>query len=211
MASRLLFLPAAALFASAAFAQQPDEDSLPEKSADQIRCELAGDCLELDLAPTEDAFDPPPPDIAPPAALRSAAPAAATRSAATPRAPAAPRMAVGTERQPGTSALTITFVRDSAAFTSSGRLQAGRVFEAIHTPQFDGKRFQIAGHTDATGASAANLALSRKRAQALADYLVSAGIDRARLDVVGFGAARPLPGVPARSSANRRVEISVID
>ena len=219
MASRLLFVPIVALFATAALAQPQDEDTLPEKSVDQIRCELAGDCAELDLAPSAAAFEPPPPELvsAPPAAtpaaaaeaparLRSAAPMATAPITA---AAIAPTPAPAYE--PGKSTLTINFVANSATFTPDGRVQAERVFQAIRTPQFADKRFLIAGHTNATGARAANLVLSRKRAQALADYFIASGIERGRFDVVGYGAGRPLPGVAPRNSANRRVEISVID
>ncbi|RYY34943.1 MAG: OmpA family protein, partial [Sphingomonadales bacterium] len=45
----------------------------------------------------------------------------------------------------------------------------------------------------------------QRRAQAAADYLVSQGVDTARLDVVGYGSSRLLAGVPATSADNRRV------
>lgn len=69
-------------------------------------------------------------------------------------------------------------------------------------------RVEIAGHTDNVGNRKANRTLSEKRAQACRDYVVSKGIDRDRIDAVGFGDERPL--VPNDSDEgrqkNRRIE-----
>ena len=46
---------------------------------------------------------------------------------------------------------------------------------------------EIAGHTDTDGDEAANQALSEKRAQAVADYLVKAGLPANRFSAVGYG------------------------
>ena len=46
---------------------------------------------------------------------------------------------------------------------------------------------EIAGHTDTDGDEAANQALSEKRAQAVADYLVKAGLPASRFSAVGYG------------------------
>lgn len=69
-------------------------------------------------------------------------------------------------------------------------------------------RIEIAGHTDNVGNRKANHTLSEKRAQSCRDYIVSKGIDRDRIDAVGFGDERPL--VPNDSDEgrqkNRRIE-----
>jgi outer membrane protein OmpA-like peptidoglycan-associated protein len=54
-----------------------------------------------------------------------------------------------------------------------------------------------------------NLDLSRRRADALVDYLAQNGVDRSRLEAHGVGFDQPLPGLGSRAAANRRVEISV--
>jgi len=53
-------------------------------------------------------------------------------------------------------------------------------------------RFTVTGHTDITGTDAYNLALSRRRAQAVADWLVQQGIPQSRIDVLGVGSSVPL-------------------
>src|SRR5205814_5991307 len=51
---------------------------------------------------------------------------------------------------------------------------------------------EVAGHTDTDGDDAANQALSEKRAQAVADYLVKAGLPADRFSAVGYGATQPI-------------------
>lgn len=75
-----------------------------------------------------------------------------------------------------------------------------------------GVRIRISGYTDNTGSKAANLKLSRARAQSVADYLIKKGIDPTRLDVKGYGRKRPIASnkTDAGRTLNRRVEFRVI-
>jgi len=50
----------------------------------------------------------------------------------------------------------------------------------------------IEGHTDERGTNEYNLALGERRAKATRDYLVSLGIDGARITVMSYGEERPL-------------------
>lgn len=50
---------------------------------------------------------------------------------------------------------------------------------------------ELQGHTDAQGDDAHNLELSKNRAKAVLDYLVSKGIDKSRLTSKGFGETKP--------------------
>lgn len=70
-------------------------------------------------------------------------------------------------------------------------------------------KLTIEGHTDDVGSAQANQALSTKRAESVKAYLVSQGIDAARLEAKGLGATKP---VAANTTAegrqqNRRVEL----
>lgn len=72
---------------------------------------------------------------------------------------------------------------------------------------------EIAGHSDNTGSAAGNKVLSQKRATAVKDALVKAGVDAKRLTAKGYGPSQPIADnktVEGRQ-ANRRVmaEISV--
>jgi outer membrane protein OmpA-like peptidoglycan-associated protein len=69
----------------------------------------------------------------------------------------------------------------------------------------------IAGHTDSDGADDYNLALSQRRANSVASYLVQQGIVAGRLMVVGYGESQPIASnaTPQGKSENRRVEIQI--
>ena len=72
---------------------------------------------------------------------------------------------------------------------------------------------EIRGHTDSTGTRQHNLTLSRRRADAVVDYLIKNGISPERLSARGFGPDKPI-GDNATADGrrkNRRTEISVTD
>jgi len=70
---------------------------------------------------------------------------------------------------------------------------------------------EIAGHTDTDGDDASNQALSEKRAQAVADYLVKAGLPPDRFTAVGYGSTQPVAGnnTDEGKAQNRRIEFLV--
>jgi outer membrane protein OmpA-like peptidoglycan-associated protein len=70
----------------------------------------------------------------------------------------------------------------------------------------------VYGHTDSTGNDAINLPLSQNRAQAVANYLSSRGVVRARMGVQGFGSSQPVASnaTPEGRQQNRRVEIKIV-
>jgi outer membrane protein OmpA-like peptidoglycan-associated protein len=72
-------------------------------------------------------------------------------------------------------------------------------------------RIQIEGHTDSQGADAANLALSRQRAEAVRRVLEDAGLPGARLQASGKGESAPVADNASAGgrARNRRVEIIV--
>jgi peptidoglycan-associated lipoprotein len=53
-------------------------------------------------------------------------------------------------------------------------------------------RSTVEGHADSRGTSEYNLALGERRAAAVRDYLVSLGVDAARLNVVSMGEEQPV-------------------
>ncbi len=75
------------------------------------------------------------------------------------------------------------------------------------------KRVRIEAHTDNQGDPAANLKLTKDRAQAVAAFLTKAGIDASRLEAEGYGDTRPIaPNLTPRGrELNRRVEFVVLE
>lgn len=86
--------------------------------------------------------------------------------------------------------------------------QVARTLQAYPSTLID-----VYGHTDSTGSDAYNQALSERRAQAVASYLISRGVQPVRIATQGFGETR-LSVSPERSEAdrqaNRRVEIRIV-
>jgi outer membrane protein OmpA-like peptidoglycan-associated protein len=71
----------------------------------------------------------------------------------------------------------------------------------------------VNGHTDDVGSDAYNQKLSERRAQAVCDYLVKAGLSPDILSVQGHGKTLPLvKGVSdAARAKNRRVELGIVN
>lgn len=70
-------------------------------------------------------------------------------------------------------------------------------------------RVIVAGHTDAEGSEAHNLALSQRRAAAVVAWLAGKGVAADRLQSEGHGESRPVAGNDSAEgrTLNRRVEI----
>ena len=70
---------------------------------------------------------------------------------------------------------------------------------------------EVAGHTDTDGDGATNQALSEKRAQAVVDYLVKAGLPASRFTAIGYGSAQPVAAndTDEGKARNRRIEFIV--
>ena len=107
--------------------------------------------------------------------------------------------------------LTIPFALNSAKLKHQARAQLQALGEALASEKLRGRAIEIAGHTDSTGPADYNRRLSERRAQAVADFLVTEfGFDAARFRVVGHGEDEPKNPLLPGAAQNRRVEISVI-
>jgi outer membrane protein OmpA-like peptidoglycan-associated protein len=85
--------------------------------------------------------------------------------------------------------------------TVAGNLQA-----------YPNSTIQIIGHTDNTGDAAYNQQLSQRRANAVANVLLNAGIPSARVQAFGRGEEQPVSSnlSPEGRALNRRVEIVIL-
>lgn len=74
-------------------------------------------------------------------------------------------------------------------------------------------RVRIEGHTDAVGSDSYNQRLSERRALAVRDFLVGLGIDKARLEWVGYGESKPIASndTAVGRAKNRRTEFPVLN
>ncbi|OYU75916.1 MAG: hypothetical protein CFE32_12430 [Alphaproteobacteria bacterium PA3] len=74
-------------------------------------------------------------------------------------------------------------------------------------------RVELGGHTDARGDATANQALSERRAQSVADYLVSKSVPASLLGVSGYGETQPkdAAGNAEADARNRRIEFKIVE
>ncbi|HET7575903.1 MAG TPA: OmpA family protein [Sphingomicrobium sp.] len=111
-------------------------------------------------------------------------------------------------------------IRIPAAFTfDAGSAAVDRRFDAtLHeiarTVKTHKQTFvDVFAHTDTTGSSQVNQSLSEKRAAAVASYLASHGVPKARIASRGLGESSPLYNPDTseeQKAANRRVEIRLV-
>ena len=73
-------------------------------------------------------------------------------------------------------------------------------------------RIEIAGHTDNNGSELANQLLSENRAKSVKSYLVKNGIDKLRINCVGYGEKQPIANNNSKQGRekNRRIEIRIL-
>ncbi len=78
--------------------------------------------------------------------------------------------------------------------------------------EYPALRVEISGHTSNEGKREFNMKLSRKRAEAVKDYLVSAGIDEKRVGTVGYGPDKPIADNDTKDGQekNRRIEFRLL-
>jgi outer membrane protein OmpA-like peptidoglycan-associated protein len=103
----------------------------------------------------------------------------------------------------------ITFRTDSADLNASFYTVLNSV--SLVLKEYDKTILEVAGHTDNTGSDQYNQALSERRAQSVAQYLESHGVNSQRVATVGAGETHPIaPNTTAEGrQANRRVELSL--
>ncbi len=119
----------------------------------------------------------------------------------------APVAAPGLRRPVGTADMALTFANNSAELSADARGRIATFAKVLNSGSLSTAAFRIDGHTNSVGSRESNLDLSRRRAQAVVDYLASLGVSRSRLEAAGHGFDAPLSGARPQDAANRRVEI----
>jgi outer membrane protein OmpA-like peptidoglycan-associated protein len=117
------------------------------------------------------------------------------------------RTALGVVMNLGSDYLKFEF--DKAELRPEDRELLSRVAGILLTSQ--DYTVSVNGHTDDVGSDAYNRKLSERRAQAVRDYLVKAGLPADILSVTGHGKAVPLVkgSTDAARAKNRRVELGI--
>ncbi|MEZ5824484.1 MAG: OmpA family protein [Geminicoccaceae bacterium] len=119
----------------------------------------------------------------------------------------------GSGIEPGTTGsgvvpdLRVNFEVNSFALTADSKATLNELAKAMQMDQLSSLRFEIGGHTDASGSAGYNQQLSEKRAASVVDYLLGKGVERQRLDWIGHGEEMLADPNNPRSGVNRRVEV----
>lgn len=111
----------------------------------------------------------------------------------------------------GNTRLLVFFDFDKAILKDESIPELERIIEFLRDNSE--VKIQLEGHTDDVGTDDYNEKLSLNRANAVKDYLVSAGIESNRIKTAGYGKRRPLKKdiLEESRSLNRRVEMKIIE
>lgn len=103
----------------------------------------------------------------------------------------------------------ITFATDSSRVDSGFYPVLDSVGRVLM--QFEKTQVDVQGFTDSVGSAEYNQELSERRAEAVAQYLMSVGVDRLRLNARGYGERNPIASNSTASgrAMNRRVEVRI--
>jgi len=101
---------------------------------------------------------------------------------------------------------TLLFSSGQATLLPSAQLKLNEVADALKESN---NTFLIEGHTDGKGSDGFNQELSRRRAEAVREYLASRGVNSDKMRTVGLGESRPIAdnATSEGRANNRRVEI----
>lgn len=104
----------------------------------------------------------------------------------------------------------IHFDSDKSIVKSESKPILDRAVEVLK--KFPSVRVEISGHTDSRGEYEHNMDLSRRRADAVEQYLVDAGIDSARIETRGAGPNEPIDtnDTSEGRAENRRIEVKIL-
>jgi len=85
----------------------------------------------------------------------------------------------------------------------------GRLKEALKI--YGDRKVRIEGHTDSKGDVQINRKISLKRAEAVRDFLIAAGMDGSRLKALGYGEVRPIASNEFEKgrAMNRRIDVVI--
>ncbi len=105
----------------------------------------------------------------------------------------------------------IYFGFDDATFTSNSYVELNKLEKLLSDNP--GMKIEIAGHTDKIGTLQYNTFLSKRRANAVVNYLTGKGIDSRRITAKGYGETKPLASNDDEKDGraiNRRVEFIIL-
>ncbi len=105
---------------------------------------------------------------------------------------------------------SVSFAKGGVALATEQRDRLDETVEVLK--RFPDLRVELRGHTDSRGTPSSNRGLATRRAEAVARYLVEAGVEQHRVETLGVGEVEPIATNDTRAgrAKNRRVEFWII-
>ncbi len=118
--------------------------------------------------------------------------------------------AVGCPQKGSITLEGVTFDYNSATLTASSSAALEQV--AAGLKKYPRLKVELQGHTDSKGPDAYNLTLSQKRADAVRNYLLQAGVPSTQMTAKGYGEGQPIADNTSDEgrAKNRRVVMFVV-
>ncbi len=103
-----------------------------------------------------------------------------------------------------------TYFDFSDKLTSNAFIMLDQIVKFMN--KYPALRLEVGVHSDNMGSEDANLQLSQKRAQLLADYLTTRGVNARRVVARGYGGAKPIASnmLEKERKLNRRIDFTIV-
>jgi OmpA-OmpF porin, OOP family len=123
----------------------------------------------------------------------------------------APVGAAAVRYEKNTLSASALFDTDKAVLKPEGKAALHALDQSIKARGANIVDIRVTGYTDSEGTEAYNMALSRRRAEAVRDYMVSDGVVPSLIKVSGEGETDPVASnaTPEGRAQNRRVDVSL--
>lgn len=104
------------------------------------------------------------------------------------------------------------FDSDSAELDEEGKNYLGKMADSMRDALTNAYTVTVVGHTDSTASEEHNMKLSKARAESVAAYLASQGVDRSKIRTLGAGESSPIASNDTAEgrALNRRAELVVV-
>ena len=111
----------------------------------------------------------------------------------------------------GRVSMSIQFELNSDRIMRPSADSLSNLATALNSDALKTQRFEVIGHTDASGSQTYNYKLSERRARSVAEYLGVVGVETTRVKTAGRGPSELLEGVAPTAPQQRRVEIRMLE
>lgn len=113
------------------------------------------------------------------------------------------------ETNPDGSKMGVYFATNQSSISDNSKIALTKLQKVFK--EYPDTDILIEGHTDDVGKDEYNMALSQRRAESVAAYLVAQGVDKGRITTKWYGEAQPkYPNdSKANQTLNRRVEFAI--